>query len=419
MSDVRHDPSTQPHEAGDAAERARADEGRDGRGTQRLAHVLREARERAGLGLSDVAEVTHVRRAYLDALEGGRYAELPEDVYTRNFLRLYAQAVRLDVDAVVELYLRERRTAVGLTTLEQRLERDRRTARSVTAGPSRGAGPRRSGPPAWLLGPWLPTVVLVAIVVAIGLWGFNQLLAPPTVRSADGDGAAATAEAAAPEATGEAGAAGEADAASATGALDAAAEPALEVAPAGGLAAPTLSGPGGAGSLAPVRVDVVTTPPGANVTIDGFPIPGQTPLAGIPVTGRAGRVVRAELDGYETLEVTADLSSDARVELVLTPIGGAAAAAGETLSAAAAGDADGEIVITVSDTTWLEVYRSTERNVGERLVYTTAQDGARYTFAAPVYVYVGNAAGVRIVRGGQDLGPMGSPGAVLGRAFPE
>jgi hypothetical protein len=50
-------------------------------------------------------------------------------------------------------------------------------------------------------------------------------------------------------------------------------------------------------------------------------------------------------------------------------------------------------------------------------VYTTAQPGASYEFALPVFVYVGNAAGVRVNLAGQDLGPMGGPGAVLGRAF--
>jgi hypothetical protein len=79
---------------------------------------------------------------------------------------------------------------------------------------------------------------------------------------------------------------------------------------------------------------------------------------------------------------------------------------------------DGDLTITITDTTWLEVYRSTARNEGERLVYTTAQPGASYSFAPPVFVYTGNAAGVRLNLSGQDLGPMGSPGAVLGSRLP-
>jgi cytoskeleton protein RodZ len=401
-------PAGPPGGAGDAAQAARtaAEERDDARTPPRLGEVLREARERTGLGLSDLAEVTHVRRAYLDALEGGRYAELPEDVYTRNFLRLYAQAVSLDVDAVLQRYLLERRGELGLTTFEQRLERDRRATSTTAGGAAAPFGWRGAAPPAWLTGPWLPTVVLVVIVVGMGLWGFNQLLSRP-VAPAGATGGSAQASPAAPSPAAPVSAPAVLDPAAAAGTPDTAA---------GGLAAPALIGPGGAASLAQVRVDVHTVPAGASVTIDNFPIPGRTPLTGIPVTGRDGRMVRAELDGYEPLEIRADLTTDARIDMTLTPIGSASPAPVEPGLAAAAG---GRIGITVTDTTWLEIYRSTERNVGERLVYTTAQSGASFSFEPPIYVYVGNAAGVRVTQDGQELGPMGSPGAVLGRAFPQ
>jgi len=162
-----------------------------------------------------------------------------------------------------------------------------------------------------------------------------------------------------------------------------------------------------------VRVSIVTDPPGASVSIDGFPVPGVTPLQDVPVTAREGRVVRVELDGFEPSEVRADLRQDADVSLALTPLADA-----DPASPGAVG-AEGSLTITVTDTAWLEVYRSTARNEGERLVYTTAQPGASYQFEPPLFVYTGNAAGVRLNLDGQDLGPMGSPGAVLGRAFPE
>ncbi len=89
-----------------------------------LGELLRQARDERGLELSDIAELTHVRREYLRALEEGRFEDLPEDVYTKNFVRLYAQAAGLDVDTTLETYTRERRSAVGMTTLEESLDRD-------------------------------------------------------------------------------------------------------------------------------------------------------------------------------------------------------------------------------------------------------------------------------------------------------
>ena len=346
---------------------------------------LQLAREAAGLGLSDLAQQTHVRRAYLEALEEGRYQELPEDVYSRNFVRLYAQTVGLDAAPLLELYQRERRAALGTTTLEQRLDHDRQTA--LGAGKPAAPGPvARRNWPAWLFSPWTTSLVLVVVVVGLAAWGFDRLFSTPGSLPASDPGTSASA----PAEPGEGPVA------------DAPAPTATDVPPA---AAPA---PDGADAV--VRVDIVTEPAGATITIDGFPLPGRTPLTDVPVSARAGRLVRAELDGYVPAESRVDLLADARVDLDLLPIAPAEDAAAADVGA-------DRVALTITDTTWLEVYRSGARNEGERLVYTTAQPGASYEFALPVFVYVGNAAGVRVNLAGQDLGPMGGPGAVLGRAF--
>ncbi|MEJ2666032.1 MAG: DUF4115 domain-containing protein, partial [Deinococcales bacterium] len=80
--------------------------------------------------------------------------------------------------------------------------------------------------------------------------------------------------------------------------------------------------------------------------------------------------------------------------------------------------AAGQIGINITARTWLEVYHSTSRNQGERLVYATVDAGTHYVFKLPVYLHVGNAAGVDIVTSDKDLGNMGSPGAVVSKAFP-
>lgn len=86
-----------------------------------LGDVLREARVAKGLELNDIAEITHVRKEHLQALEEGRYGDLPEDIYARNFLRLYAQAVGLDDTKLLERFARERRafSALGISTVPE------------------------------------------------------------------------------------------------------------------------------------------------------------------------------------------------------------------------------------------------------------------------------------------------------------
>jgi cytoskeleton protein RodZ len=366
---------------------------------ERLGERLRAARERAGLELSELAQRTHVRRAYLEALEAGRYADLPEDVYTRNFVRLHAQTVGLDAAPLLELYARERLEAVGRSTLERRLDHDRREAVAPSgAGTDRSASPRptpRAAPrpraqdaprlPGWL-GPTFATVVLVAVVVGLAAWGVDRFFANPPV-------APTSPTAAAPDAPADS---GEGATAAANTDADATATPSV------------LTGPGAAVD-AIVRVDLITDPPGAEVTVDGFAVPGRTPILDVPFTARAGRVVRAELEGHAAAQDVVDLLEDGEVRLTLAPL--------DDEPSAGPPAAAGALTLSVVDTTWLEVYTGDARNAGERLVYTTAQAGDRYDFDLPVFVYVGNAAGVRVALEGQDLGAMGGPGAVLGRAF--
>lgn len=57
---------------------------------------MREARGRLGLQLSAAEDATHIRAAYLEALEREQFERLPGRAYTRSFLREYAEFLGLD-----------------------------------------------------------------------------------------------------------------------------------------------------------------------------------------------------------------------------------------------------------------------------------------------------------------------------------
>jgi hypothetical protein len=73
-----------------------------------------------------------------------------------------------------------------------------------------------------------------------------------------------------------------------------------------------------------VLIDVRSTPEGATVTIDGFVLPGVTPLTGVPLRPRSDRVVAVELAGYQGLQTTVDLLEDRRLAFTLAPLAAAA-----------------------------------------------------------------------------------------------
>lgn len=371
----------------------------------RLGGALREARLDKCLELRDLAEITNIRLSHLEALEAGHYGGLPEEVYSKNFVRLYARAVGLDPARMLLLYAQERRSA----------------APAVVREPMTGLElpPDDTSP---FDHPWLRrslrllwTLLLVGGVVAGALWAFNGLLFqagrpdPGTVPTET-----ALTEAVPPEVIQTAPAAPGADKPMADQPVRG--EPAVEETTVNA-STPTAPDP-------LILLSLRTTPPGGEVSIDGYRF-GRSPIVDAPV--RAGRrTVRVERGGYRAFERAFDLSRDRRLNIELTPTRGprAGAATGAqqvdarqnpTATEAQAAGTD-RITISVTATAWLEVYRGTTRGGGERLVYETAQPGDTFTFDVPVYIFSGNAGGVSVARGGAAA-ILGAPGAVVGEAY--
>jgi cytoskeleton protein RodZ len=69
-----------------------------------LGETLRQARLDKGVSLADAARETRIRRSYLEALEAEDAASLPPLVYTRGFLKTYAEYLGLSPEAMVDLY---------------------------------------------------------------------------------------------------------------------------------------------------------------------------------------------------------------------------------------------------------------------------------------------------------------------------
>jgi cytoskeleton protein RodZ len=112
--------------------------------------TLRQARLRAGYDLSDVANVLRIQLLHLEALEEGRFDELPGKTYAVGFLRSYAGFLGLDADDVIAAYKRE----LALDSGKQQL---------TFPGPAR-EGPRPR--------PWLFVAVLVLAGLAYGGWQY-------------------------------------------------------------------------------------------------------------------------------------------------------------------------------------------------------------------------------------------------------
>ena len=78
-----------------------------------LGDTLREAREKQGLTYKDIEKGTSIRALYIEYIEKGEYDELPGDVYTKGFIRSYANFLKLDANALVQAFTAERHKGVA------------------------------------------------------------------------------------------------------------------------------------------------------------------------------------------------------------------------------------------------------------------------------------------------------------------
>jgi cytoskeleton protein RodZ len=80
-----------------------------------LGETLRQARLDKSVSIAEAARDTRIRRTYLEALEAEDTASLPPAVYTRGFVRTYAEYLGLDAPAMVDLYQPPARREPGPT----------------------------------------------------------------------------------------------------------------------------------------------------------------------------------------------------------------------------------------------------------------------------------------------------------------
>ncbi|MFC5357497.1 helix-turn-helix domain-containing protein [Azospirillum himalayense] len=81
-----------------------------------VSDTLRETRESLGYDLREVATMLRIRYPYLQAIEAGRFEDLPGTTYAAGFLRSYAECLGLDPDTILTRYKDE---AAGRTRSQQ------------------------------------------------------------------------------------------------------------------------------------------------------------------------------------------------------------------------------------------------------------------------------------------------------------
>lgn len=75
--------------------------------TDNIGEQLRQARLAQNLQLEEVAQKLNINLKYLKALENSQLEKLPAGIYGKNFLREYAQFLKVNVDKLIDIFNNE------------------------------------------------------------------------------------------------------------------------------------------------------------------------------------------------------------------------------------------------------------------------------------------------------------------------
>jgi hypothetical protein len=145
--------------------------------------MLREARMRAHIDISEIEAETKIRAKYLRALENEEWDLLPGPTFVKSFLRTYAEALGLDAKLIVEEFkLRHERPS----------EFDLQPIRAT--GPGRERRPKpRPAVPRWAIGLVLALLLIGALFELGNRQGNTPAPPPAPTRTAPTGGTAGTA----------------------------------------------------------------------------------------------------------------------------------------------------------------------------------------------------------------------------------
>lgn len=137
---------------------------------QSLASILKRRRESLDISLSEAEQATRIRGKYIEALEAGEYDTLKDDVYTKGYVKNYADFLGLETKPIVKLYEQER---AG--------QREMRRQSRRGSGVKLGVKPIKSArmvvtPKTFAL---MTVAAIVALVIGYIMWQVIALSAPP------------------------------------------------------------------------------------------------------------------------------------------------------------------------------------------------------------------------------------------------
>ena len=136
---------------------------------------IKTKREALGMTLKDVYSVTRISVVNLEAIENGDFQSLPVPTYTKNFIKIYAQALDMDSKPILDGYEAYLNSLQDPTQKKQEKEpiREEEVAPEKELSPKGNRGPRYKA--------YVAVVAILVIAAVVGIVIFQQQQPQPTV----------------------------------------------------------------------------------------------------------------------------------------------------------------------------------------------------------------------------------------------
>jgi len=138
---------------------------------------LRRQRESRNITLREISDSTKINKRYLEALECNDFDALPGGVFTKGYIRTFAESIGMDPEPLLDDYRNELRARGGEDPTEDE-QAAKEAAKAALSQLATSIDRQRSGRRILL-----PVVVGIAILAAIG-WAAMRYFAPEPKESA-------------------------------------------------------------------------------------------------------------------------------------------------------------------------------------------------------------------------------------------
>lgn len=149
-----------------------------------LGELLQRRREELELTIKQAEKATKIRSQYLENIEAGAYDKLPDDIYTRGYVKNYADFLGFETAPLLNLYKKER----------QSFATRRGSTKAKTENPSLGLKPLDT--PRFVITPRslfvLLGIGLVGLIIGYIAWQLSVLSAPPKLTVDNKEGSTVT-----------------------------------------------------------------------------------------------------------------------------------------------------------------------------------------------------------------------------------